>query len=103
MTSHYSDEWLTILEGDCRVVLPSLPADSVDCVVTSPPYWGLRDYGHTGQLGLERTPEDYVANMVAVFREVRRALKPSGTCWLNLGDSYAGATNGNTAMTGGKH
>jgi DNA modification methylase len=75
--------------GDCREVLASLPSDSVDCVVTSPPYWGLRDYGNDGQLGLERTPEEYVANMVAVFREVRRVLKPSGTCWLNLGDSYA--------------
>ena len=128
---HYSDDWLTIYGGDCREVLASLPADSVDCVVTSPPYWGLRDYGTAtweggraecdhnpqkpdralplgrggfdretcrkcgavridSQLGLERTPEEYVANMVAVFAEVRRVLKPSGTCWLNLGDSYAG-------------
>jgi DNA modification methylase len=85
----YTDDWLTLYGGDCREVLASLPADSVDCVVTSPPYWGLRDYGAEGQLGLERTPEEYVANMVAVFREVRRVLKPSGTCWLNLGDSYA--------------
>jgi DNA modification methylase len=141
MTPHYTDDWLTLYGGDCREVLASLPADSVDCVVTSPPYWGLRDYGTAtwdggdaecdhlvgppasnsntlnggkgwtptaygvpfkggcgkcgatridSQLGLERTPEEYVANMVAVFREVRRVLKPSGTCWLNLGDSYAG-------------
>jgi DNA modification methylase len=90
----YTDDWLTLYGGDCREVLASLPADSVDCVVTSPPYWGLRDYGNDGQLGLERTPEEYVANMVAVFREVRRVLKPSGTCWLNLGDSYAGGGNG---------
>jgi DNA modification methylase len=89
MTPFYSDDWLTLYGGDCREVLASLPADSVDCVVTSPPYWGLRDYGSEGQLGLERTPEEYVANMVAVFAEVRRVLKPSGTCWLNLGDSYA--------------
>jgi DNA modification methylase len=88
-TPFYTDDWLTLYGGDCRDVLAGLPADSVDCVVTSPPYWGLRDYGSDGQLGLERTPEEYVANMVAVFREVRRVLKPSGTCWLNLGDSYA--------------
>jgi DNA modification methylase len=89
MTPFYADDWLTVYGGDCREVLASLSADSVDCVVTSPPYWGLRDYGNDGQLGLERTPEEYVANMVAVFAEVRRVLKPSGTCWLNLGDSYA--------------
>jgi DNA modification methylase len=92
VTPFYTDDWLTLYGGDCREVLASLPADSVDCVVTSPPYWGLRDYGNEGQLGLERTPEEYVANMVAVFREVRRVLKPSGTCWLNLGDSYAAST-----------
>jgi DNA modification methylase len=146
----YTDDWLTLYGGDCLDVMRGMPADSVDCVVTSPPYWGLRDYGtatwdggdaecdhmqkvggtasstlgeasgghaisdearvrsttrsfvpysHScgkcgatridSQLGLERTPEEYVANMVAVFREVRRVLKPSGTCWLNLGDSYA--------------
>jgi DNA modification methylase len=95
MTPHYTDDWLTLYGGDCREVLASLPADSVDCVVTSPPYWGLRDYGSDGQLGLERTPEEYVANMVAVFAEVRRVLKPSGTCWLNLGDSYTNRSPGN--------
>jgi DNA modification methylase len=139
MTPFYADDWLTVYGGDCREVMAALPADSVDCVVTSPPYWGLRDYGTAtwdggdaecdhligppasgsntlnggkgwtptaygtpfkgdcgkcgatridSQLGLERTPEEYVANMVNVFREVRRVLKPSGTCWLNLGDSY---------------
>jgi DNA modification methylase len=100
MTPHYTDDWLTLYGGDCREVLASLPADSVDCVVTSPPYWGLRDYGSDGQLGLERTPEEYVANLVQVFQEVRRVLKPSGTCWLNLGDSYAssGSTNGNQSL-----
>ena len=91
MTPFYSDEWLTLYGGDCLEVMRGMPSDSVDCVVTSPPYWGLRDYGAEGQLGLERTPEEYVANMVNVFREVRRVLKPSGTCWLNLGDSYAGS------------
>ncbi|MDI7268732.1 MAG: DNA methyltransferase, partial [Myxococcota bacterium] len=64
----------TIHVGDCREVLRSLPAASVHCVVTSPPYWGLRDYGVAGQLGLEATPEEYVARMVEVFREVRRVL-----------------------------
>ena len=64
---------------------------SVHCVVTSPPYWGLRDYGIPGQLGLEDTPEEYVAKMVAVFREVRRVLREDGTCWVVLGDSYAGS------------
>jgi DNA modification methylase len=75
--------------GDCRETMATLPADSVQCCVTSPPYWGLRDYGHDGQLGLEQTPEEYVACMVDVFREVRRVLRPDGTLWLNLGDSYA--------------
>jgi DNA modification methylase len=78
-----------ILTGDCRAILPTLDAGSVHMVCTSPPYWGLRDYGVAGQLGLEPTPEEYVANMVAVFREVRRVLRDDGTVWLNLGDSYA--------------
>ena len=81
----------TILTGDCRDVLKTLPGNSVHCCVTSPPYWGLRDYGHGGQLGLESTPEEYVANMVAVFREVKRVLRPDGCVWLNLGDSYNGS------------
>jgi len=154
MTPYYADDWLTLLGGDCRDVLPQLEADSVDCVVTSPPYWGLRDYGtaswvdgdedcdhidpglsnpiigsrstlHGGigpilaaqtagqraarqlacrkgcgatrvdaQLGLESTPDEYVAAMVDVFRAVWRVLRPGGTCWLNLGDSYAGDKSG---------
>jgi len=65
----------------------------VDCVVTSPPYWGLRDYGHADQIGLEATPDAYVANLVRVFRDVRRVLKEDGTLWLNLGDSYAGSAS----------
>jgi DNA modification methylase len=69
--------------------LPTLPDASAHCVVTSPPYWGLRDYGVAGQLGLEPTPEAYVEAMVGVFREVRRVLRDDGTCWLNMGDSYA--------------
>jgi DNA modification methylase len=80
---------IQILEGDCIESMKSLPDASVHCVVTSPPYWGLRDYGQDGQIGLEETPEAYVARMVEVFREVRRVLRDDGTCWLNLGDSYA--------------
>ena len=142
MTVHHQDPWLTVHVGDCRAVLATMEAESVHTVVTSPPYWGLRDYGtatweggdadcdhkkpnaDTGhithstlgggkatnaaqvggyrstcgkcgatrqdaQLGLEPTPEQYVENMVAVFREVRRVLRSDGTLWLNLGDSYA--------------
>ena len=79
-----------ILQGDCRDVLPTLPADSVHCVVTSPPYYALRDYGVAGQLGLEATPDAYIGEMVAVFREVRRVMRPDATLWLNVGDSYSG-------------
>jgi site-specific DNA-methyltransferase (adenine-specific) len=79
---------LTILQGDCRDVLPTLPADSVHCVVTSPPYWGLRDYGVDRQLGLERTPEEFVENMVGVFREVRRVMRDDATLWMNFGDAF---------------
>jgi len=90
MTPYYADDWLTVYQGDAATVLRELPAESVHCVVTSPPYWGLRDYGVPGQLGLEPTPEAYVTAMVAVFREVRRVLRADGTVWLNMGDSYAG-------------
>lgn len=77
-----------ILVGDCRARLAELDAGSVQTCVTSPPYFGLRDYGHAGQIGLEPTPDEYVREMVAVFREVRRVLRDDGTLWLNLGDSY---------------
>nr|USU32974.1 site-specific DNA-methyltransferase [Methylobacterium sp. OTU13CASTA1] len=77
-----------ILTGDCRTVLATLPDESVHCVVTSPPYFGLRDYGVEGQIGLEDTPAAFVAEMVAVFRDVRRVLRRDGTLWLNLGDTY---------------
>jgi DNA modification methylase len=84
----------SIIEGDCRAELPKLAACSAHCCVTSPPYWGLRDYGHPDQLGLEKTPEEYVEKLVAVFREVRRVLRDDGTMWLVLGDSYARGTGG---------
>lgn len=100
----------TIHNDDCMTGLKHLPDESIDCCVTSPPYFGLRDYGHDGQIGMEETPELYVSKMVAVFEQVRRVLKPDGTLWLNLGDSYA--TTGknrtseqsiaNSTLTGGK-
>ena len=91
MTINYIDK---IICGDCLEVLSTLPDCSVNCCITSPPYWGLRDYGVEGQLGLEKTPEEYVGKMVAVFGEVRRVLKDDGTLWLNLGDSYSGSGKG---------
>jgi len=91
-----------IIRGDCREVLASLPRGSVHCCVTSPPYYGLRDYKVAGQIGLEQTPDEFIAEMVAVFRAVWRVLRDDGTCWLNLGDSYAndGKWGGSS---GGKH
>jgi hypothetical protein len=80
---------IRVLHGDCREVLPSLDAASVQCVVTSPPYFGLRDYLVAGQIGLEISPDAYVAELVAVFREVRRVMRDDATLWLNLGDSYS--------------
>ena len=77
-----------IYTGNCLDILPTLPAQSVHCCVTSPPYWGLRDYGHADQLGNERTPAEYVQRMVQVFREVKRVLRDDGTVFVNLGDTY---------------
>lgn len=88
------DKPLQILNGDCRQVLKSINDCSVQCCVTSPPYFGLRDYGHDGQIGLECTPEAYVSQLVDVFREVKRVLKDDGTLWLNIGDSYASFRDG---------
>ena len=80
-----------IFIGDCRETLATLADASVHCIVTSPPYYGLRDYGESAQIGLEDTPDDYVAEMVGVFRELRRVLREDGVAWLNLGDSYSAA------------
>ncbi len=77
--------------------MKTLPEQSVNCCVTSPPYFGLRDYGHEGQIGLEETPEAFIQKMVEVFREVKRVLRDDGTLWLNLGDSYAGSGKGRNA------
>lgn len=82
-----------IIQGDCLEVLNTLDDTSIDCCVTSPPYWGLRDYGVEEQLGLENTPEEYIGKLVSIFREVRRVLKDEGTLWLNLGDCYAGSNS----------
>jgi DNA modification methylase len=81
-----------ILIGDVRERLKELPDQSVNCCVTSPPYWGLRDYGNDGQIGLEQTPDAFIAELVAVFREVKRVLRDDGTLWVNMGDSYASNT-----------
>lgn len=91
---------ITILQGDCRETLKQLPDCSVHCCVTSPPYYGLRDYGCDGQIGLEASPAEYVQQMVDVFREVRRVLRPDGTLWLNLGDSYSGSRGGEQGESG---
>ena len=104
---------MQILCGDALEVLFTLPDNSVHCVVTSPPYYGLRDYGIAGQLGLESTIDEYLTKMVAIFAEVRRVLHKDGTCWLNLGDSYntspvghhsvASLLNSSTAKVGNLH
>lgn len=78
----------TILPGDSLTVLRTLPDDSIHCCVTSPPYYALRDYGMEGQIGREPTPEEYIGRLVEVFREVRRVLRPDGTFWLNIADTY---------------
>lgn len=83
--------------GDCRALLAAMPDESVDCVVTSPPYWGLRDYGVVGQIGMEPTLAEHLQIMVEVFRDVKRVLKKSGTCWVNYGDCYATAPSGRSA------
>lgn len=95
-----------VLVGDCRDVLDTLPAKSVQTCITSPPYFGLRDYGHDGQIGLEPSPEEFVAALVAVFRSVRRVLRDDGTIWVNLGDSYArdpkgSVDSGTSGLNGG--
>ena len=88
MTTYYQDAHVTLHHGDALAVLTDLPDRSVDCIVTSPPYFGLRNYGVDGQIGAEPSPVEFVAALVAVFREARRVLADDGTLWLNLGDSY---------------
>ena len=83
-----------IYTGDALACLSEMEAHSVDCIITSPPYYGLRDYGVAGQLGQEKTPEEYIDRLVVVFREARRVLKDTGTLWVNIGDSYNGSGKG---------
>lgn len=93
-----------ILVGDCIQQMAKLDEKSVHCCVTSPPYYGLRDYGHDGQIGLEESPDQFVQKLVEVFRGVKRVLRDDGTVWLNLGDSYAmnGLPGGNPSRHGGE-
>ena len=83
----------TILHGDALNILKSMKSGAINCIITSPPYYGLRDYGEEGQLGLEKTPEEYVQKLVEILHEARRVLSDDGTLWLNLGDSYCGTGN----------
>lgn len=92
-----------IINGNSLDELKKIKSNSVDCCVTSPPYWGLRDYGHDGQIGLEVSPQQYVDKLVDVFREVKRVLKDDGTLWLNLGDSYSGSGKGPAGNLGKKN
>lgn len=94
---------IDIRTGDCRQVLDELAEHSAHCVVTSPPYFGLRDYGVAGQMGLEASVDEWVAELVAVFRKVRRVLRDDGTCWVNCGSSYAsGDTSPNQSRRRGR-
>src|SRR3990167_10437337 len=91
----------SIICGDALVILKTLPDESIDCVVTSPPYWNLRDYKVAGQLGLEKTPEEFIANLCSYFEEIKRVLKSTGTCFVNIGDTY-GTGSGAGSRKGSK-
>ena len=91
-----------IYNEDCLETMTRMDDESVDCCITSPPYWGLRDYGVNGQLGLEKTPEEYVKKMVSIFQGIRGVLKDEGTVWLNLGDSYSSDSIGQSHFGEGK-
>ncbi len=102
MKPYYQDLSVDIYQGDCVQIMDALPPGIVRTCVTSPPYWGLRDYGVEGQLGLEKTPEEYIENMVKVFRAVHRLLTDDGTLWINMGDSYAQNNGSGTFSPGDK-
>lgn len=108
MSVYYSDDRVTLHLGDALDVAHTLPDGAADCIVTSPPYYGLRDYGVKGQYGLESSPAEYVERMRALFAELRRVLSDDGTLWLNLGDSYASTATNNggysakSGLRGGK-
>lgn len=94
MSAAIDEQDVTVLQGDVREQLATLPEQSVDCIVTSPPYYGLRDYGVPGQIGCEATPGEYVDAILSVVADLGRVLRPDGTLWLNLGDAYSGKANG---------
>jgi site-specific DNA-methyltransferase (adenine-specific) len=96
MESNSLMELNKIKQGDSLEVLKTLPSESIDCAITSPPYWALRDYGVVGQLGLEPTFQEYITKLCDIFDEVKRVLKKDGTCWINLGDTYSGNKEGKT-------
>lgn len=98
MTPEHQDQWLTIWSGDCRSVMDRLPGQSVHTVITSPPYFGLRDYGHEDQIGLEAHPADYVEHLIQVARSIRHVLRDDGIFWLNLGDSYSSGSRTTTTL-----
>lgn len=102
MSVYHQDDSVTLHHGDALAVLRTLPDQSVNCCVTSPPYFGLRDYGIEGQYGLEASPAEYVETMRALFAEVRRVLADDGTLWINLGDSYSSGGRGSYDTGGGK-
>ncbi|MCX2931369.1 site-specific DNA-methyltransferase [Mycobacterium sp. CVI_P3] len=102
MNLHYSDDAVTLYHGDALAVAQQLPDAVIDCIVTSPPYFGLRDYGTEGQYGLESSPAEYAETMRALFAELRRVLADDGTLWLNLGDSYSSGGRGSYDIRGGK-
>ena len=96
----WPDDYLNqVINGDCLEVMKTLDSESVDCVITSPPYWGLRDYGYEGQIGLEPTFQEFIEKLCLVFDEVKRVLKPEGTCFVNLGDTYGGTGAGQEKST----
>jgi site-specific DNA-methyltransferase (cytosine-N4-specific) len=101
MNPYYTDDQITLYHGDALDVASQLPTGSADCIVTSPPYYGLRDYGTAGQYGLEASPAEYVERLRVLFGELRRVLADDGTLWLNLGDSYSGnaSPGGETSRT----
>lgn len=102
MSVYYEDDYVTLYHGDALDVLETMDSGSVDCIVTSPPYFGLRDYGVDGQIGAETSPAEFVETLRAVFAEARRVLADDGTLWLNLGDSYASDSKWG-GSTGGKY
>lgn len=98
MTVHYADDAITLHHGDALTVLRQMPDQSINCIVTSPPYWAIRDYGEPGQLGMEPTPREYIARLVEILAEARRVLADDGTLWLNIGDTYAGKANAGASV-----